>query len=719
MSTAREQQERADRRFRQRTAVRTEKRHELKRLGHGGDWRKVEDPLRLLRRAASLDPELAEAVARSITEPAPAAPPVLAGARAVPAEAIPPVPPVPLAEDPLERVIGAANFLGARFLFRGARAARAVGRVQIRRPNGAPGGYGTGFMVSPRLLLTNNHVLGSAPEAQASLVQFNYYEIEPGRISNALSFPLDPATFYLTNEALDYTLVAVAPRSGSGADLAERGWLGLVAESGKALVGEMVNIIQYPEARPQEVVLHENELADVLDDFLHYLTDTQPGSSGSPVLNNDWRVAALHHAGVPERDAQGRIIRWVANEGVRISSIVRDVRARRAELSPAQQALFEACLAPMTEPLEQDGPPVAGPPGSLNGSRNGGTWIDADGRANWTVPVIFSVGLGELRNGLNGHGAAAPVVVPAPAVAPGPPPSEPALDQDALRQALNAIEDHADEPYYNQAQDEADRAAYYPAKLADQSAAARFRALSDLLRQSHARRIRYDTARLRHLYPWVDLHEDRQLASIYSGKGFAPEALIEADLRVDAQRELALQEALAAEAAPSMEQLTELMEAIEATLPYNCEHVVPQSWFATREPMRGDLHHLFACESRCNSFRSNTPYWEFPPVEKVRAECGQNDGAGTRFEPEAGKGAVARATLYFLLRYPGLVGNAASELQPERLKILLAWHARDGVSDYERHRNAAIFRVQGNRNPLIDHPGWATEIDFRLGFGAA
>jgi endonuclease I len=34
------------------------------------------------------------------------------------------------------------------------------------------------------------------------------------------------------------------------------------------------------------------------------------------------------------------------------------------------------------------------------------------------------------------------------------------------------------------------------------------------------------------------------------------------------------------------------------------------------------------------------------------------------------------------------------------------------VSDYERHRNFAIAELQGNRNPLIDHPDWAERIDF-------
>ena len=53
-------------------------------------------------------------------------------------------------------------------------------------------------------------------------------------------------------------------------------------------------------------------------------------------------------------------------------------------------------------------------------------------------------------------------------------------------------------------------------------------------------------------------------------------------------------------------------DLLEASAPYNCEHVVPQSWFSKKEPMRGDLHHLFACESRCNSFRGNHAYFDFP-----------------------------------------------------------------------------------------------------------
>jgi endonuclease I len=131
--------------------------------------------------------------------------------------------------------------------------------------------------------------------------------------------------------------------------------------------------------------------------------------------------------------------------------------------------------------------------------------------------------------------------------------------------------------------------------------------------------------------------------------------------------------------------------------------------------MRGDLHHLFASESGCNSFRGNHAYFDFPDFDEVlRSGCGKREEG--RFEPASGKGAIARATLYFLLRYPGTIGDAARELPPERLAILLDWHKRHPVDRYERHRCAAIQQAQGNRNPLIDFPDWADRIDFATGF---
>jgi endonuclease G, mitochondrial len=52
------------------------------------------------------------------------------------------------------------------------------------------------------------------------------------------------------------------------------------------------------------------------------------------------------------------------------------------------------------------------------------------------------------------------------------------------------------------------------------------------------------------------------------------------------------------------------------------------------------------------------------------------------------------------------------ELRSDRLEILLGWHETDPVSAYERHRNWVISGLQGDRNPLIDHPEWGRRINF-------
>jgi S1-C subfamily serine protease len=73
-----------------------------------------------------------------------------------------------------ERVLGKADFLGINFLEMALAVARFVGRINIRSSPGRTAGFGTGFMVSPRLLMTNNHVLDSPDAAVHSEVEFDY-----------------------------------------------------------------------------------------------------------------------------------------------------------------------------------------------------------------------------------------------------------------------------------------------------------------------------------------------------------------------------------------------------------------------------------------------------------------------------------------------------------------------------------------------------------------
>jgi endonuclease I len=215
------------------------------------------------------------------------------------------------------------------------------------------------------------------------------------------------------------------------------------------------------------------------------------------------------------------------------------------------------------------------------------------------------------------------------------------VDRAVMDEGLAYLAANRDRPYYDAAADADAASQYYTAIDATASGDDLMRAVQTLVTRTHSHTPHYKPTVM--VYPWVDLHPDRQLRSIYSGKSFDPEDMIRDDARIEAERKLRLRDLVTREPAIGPDVFTSALDELDAQLPYNCEHAVPQSSFAKREPMRGDLHHLFTCESRCNSFRSNTPYFDFGDDERaVMQDCGRSEP--DRFEPRAGKGAVARAT---------------------------------------------------------------------------
>lgn len=258
--------------------------------------------------------------------------------------------------------------------------------------------------------------------------------------------------------------------------------------------------------------------------------------------------------------------------------------------------------------------------------------------------------------------------------------------------------------YFDQATDASRQFSYYLGLQLDANPRAAFLQLSKLVTRSHTTRLPYQPEK--YLYPVVDVRPNGGLQSIYS-----PNSVVE----MTPARQRALDRSLMSMACLSGMCPIGAGAAMALTQSFgnlNCEHVVPQSWYDHAEPMRGDLHHLFACESRCNSFRGARPYkgTTQDTLETVTS-CGQYQAEGKGFQPEGGRGAVARATFYFLVRYP----KKAKAYSAEDLQTLLAWHRAEPVSLYEKHRNAAIQDLQGNRNPFIDHPEWVDQIDLTQG----
>ncbi len=347
-----------------------------------------------------------------------------------------------------ERTIGRDDLVAPHFLKLALAASRCVCRISVRGASGGLLGYGTGTLVGPGILLTNNHVLERASDAALSEATFGF-ETGTTTFGEERIVRFQPQRLFVTDAALDFTFVAVAPTDTRGLSIDDLGYIALNQEEGKAINGEYVNVVQHPNGGPKMFALRENRIIDVLSNYLHYAADTAPGSSGAPVFNDQFEVVALHHSGVPARDSQNRVlnrsgqpwtsdqgeaqVQWKANEGVRVSVLVD--RAKTLARTSEEQALLAKAFdvahsVPRLEtavsvPVVR---PETGPSASVT-----------DNVATWTIPLTVSVNLASLPvDGRRAGPTPVSVVVP---VTPATPP-------DNARELMRAVE-HAKDVFKN------------------------------------------------------------------------------------------------------------------------------------------------------------------------------------------------------------------------------------------------------------------------------
>ena len=154
---------------------------------------------------------------------------------------------------------------------------------------------------------------------------------------------------------------------------------------------------------------------------------------------------------------------------------------------------------------------------------------------------------------------------------------------------------------------------------------------------------------------------------------------------------------------------------------YNREHSWPKSWFNDVPPMNSDIFHIYPTDGYVNGKRSNYAYgtvstasWTSLNGSKL-GSCSWPGFTGTVFEPiDAYKGDFARTYFYMSTRYYTEDGNwnvtdmtNKSQLKPWALQMMLVWSSEDPVSTKEIDRNNAVYGMQNNRNPFIDHPEYA------------
>lgn len=258
----------------------------------------------------------------------------------------------------LESIIEDSDLMPIRYFALGQIAAAAVGRIFLNAPDGSGSGFASGFLVAPGILLTNWHVLRTPAWARGATLTMDSEDDLTGVPRPPRVFRLDPDRLFLSDAELDFAFCSVAARAIDGTPLGRYGYLRLFGDTGKIVRSEYATIIQHPNGRQKHIASRNNRITvyvyddDLSDEekagnnFLYYSTDTLKGSSGSPVFSDQWYVVALHRRGVPETaqirgrtrvirtngrpaadDDPDEVIRYVSNEGVRISRVLARVEA--------------------------------------------------------------------------------------------------------------------------------------------------------------------------------------------------------------------------------------------------------------------------------------------------------------------------------------------------------------------------------------------------------
>lgn len=255
----------------------------------------------------------------------------------------------PTNESALESLIQQTNSYLDAALFRARQGwvETAVCRIKI---DGTP--VGTGFLVGPGIVLTNYHVLpqviSGAMAPAAVTCQFDFKQLPGGQlVSPGVEFHLIgdgewliaaaaptanelagiPKTVLPGLDELDFALlqleeeiatVALSEETpyGDQFGVQQRAWLAFT--TGHVFApNSPLWIMQHPKAQPLKLALATNAVEQINQNKTRvtYRTNTEKGSSGSPVFDQNWNLVALHHMGDPD---------WsnpTHNEGIPVASI--------------------------------------------------------------------------------------------------------------------------------------------------------------------------------------------------------------------------------------------------------------------------------------------------------------------------------------------------------------------------------------------------------------
>jgi hypothetical protein len=178
---------------------------------------------------------------------------------------------------------------------------------------------GTGFLAEidgEQLLVTNHHVIPEAIHESRAQVTFDAREGAKRR------YKVQEVVWTSKVEDLDATIVKLDKPVEGVEPYPVCGAVPPLEPPAR------VYVIGHPRGGTMSFSIADNVLLAHKDPKLQYRAPTDPGSSGSPVFDEEWSLLALHHAGgteMPRLDGDGV---WPANEGLDINKVFERFRAR-------------------------------------------------------------------------------------------------------------------------------------------------------------------------------------------------------------------------------------------------------------------------------------------------------------------------------------------------------------------------------------------------------
>lgn len=184
-------------------------------------------------------------------------------------------------------------------------------------------GRGTGFRIADDLLLTNWHVVHvpkTGARRGAVTAEFGYEDDGQGGEPAPTQIPCDVASI-VTDQADDWAVIR--PQQ----PLLDQWPIIKLSEAVDPVANEPAYIVQHPAGARKRLGYVRNQVSSFDDRVLHYLTDTEQGSSGSPVFDAAGRLIGLHHAGGTPQHVVGKPP-MSKNEGIRIPRVVSGLQAQ-------------------------------------------------------------------------------------------------------------------------------------------------------------------------------------------------------------------------------------------------------------------------------------------------------------------------------------------------------------------------------------------------------